>query len=298
MYLIKVGFKNFFRNFWLSFSVVVILILMFFSISFLLILNNLIHQILNSVEKKIDFSLYLKPEITENELNNLKNDLENLNQVEEVKIITPVEVLERFKEKHKNEPEILKSIEEINFNPFGPALLVKIKPNSDVDQIFGLITSPFYENFIQEKDFTDYQELMNKVNLWGRKIKFFALIVSGIFILVAFLVIFNSVRLSIFARLEEIRIMRLLGATDWFIRAPFLIELFICILTAFLINTGLILFLVFKFQSQIASFLNFELNLFNYLTSNSFFFFGGQFIFGLIGSWLAASLAMNKYLKM
>jgi cell division transport system permease protein len=271
---------------------------MFLSISFLLTLNVLIRQTIDVVREKVDLSLYLKPEVTQNELNSLKTDLENSFGVQEVKTISPQEAFENFKERHKNNPEILKSLEEINLNPFGPTLLVKTKPDTDINPILELVNSPRYEDIIQEKDFTNYQELINKIDFWGRRIKFFGFIISGIFALVTILTIFNAIRLSIYARLEEIKMMRLIGATAWSIRAPFLIEIFTSVIIASIISTALFLFLVWKLEPPIVSFLNFKANLFNYLISNLLFFWGGQVIAALFFCWLATSAAMKKYLKM
>lgn len=298
MRIIRQGFQNFSRNLWLSGAVIIILILMFFSISFLISLNILVRQTIDTIREKIDLSLYLKPEITQNELNSLITDLESLSQVQEIKTITPQEAFENFKERHKNDPEIIQSLEEINRNPFGPTLLIKTTTNADINPILELVTAPRYEDIILEKDFTNYQELINKIDFWGRRIKFFGFILSGIFVLIVMLVIFNAIRLSIYARLEEIKIMRLVGATSWSIHAPFLMEIFISVFFASLINSALFLFIVFKSQPQIISFLNLRINLFEYLFNNVLFFWAGQFIFALLICWLAASLAMKKYLKM
>lgn len=297
MTIIKSGFQNFLRNLWLSGAVIIILILMFLSISFLISLNILVRQTIDVVREKIDLSLYLKPEATQSDLNSLTTDLESLSQVQEIKNISPQEAFENFKERHKNDPEIIKSLEEINRNPFGPTLLIKTTADADISPILELVTSPRYEDIILEKDFTNYQELINKIDFWGRRIKFFGFILSGIFVLIVMLVIFNAIRLSIYARLEEIKVMRLVGATSWSIHAPFLVEIFISVFFASLISAVLFLFIIFKFQPQIVSFLNLKINLFNYLFDNTLFIWVGQFIFGLLVCWLAASLAMKKYIR-
>jgi cell division transport system permease protein len=297
MNVVKSGFQNFFRNFWLSSVVVIILILMFLSISFLLSLNILLRQTIDSMREKVDLSFYLKPEATQNSLNNLKNELENFTEVQEVKIISPQEAFESFKEKHKNDADIIKSLEEINRNPFGPTLLVRVKAGTDINPILELVASPRYEDIVQDRDFTDYQALISKIDFWGRRIKFFSLIASGVFILVALLVIFNAIRLSIFGRLEEIRMMRLIGATALSIQAPFFIEIIIGIVIAAIISVCLFSLLIYELQPQIASFLGFNIDLFHYLTNNALTLFGGQIIFIILLCWLAASAAMKKYLR-
>lgn len=297
MQAFKNGFQNFLRNFWLSGAVIIILTLMFFSISFLISLNILLRQTISSVREKVDLSLYLKPEVTQTDLNNLKTELENLPEVQEIKVISSQEAFENFREKHKNNPDIIKSLEEVDTNPFGPTLLIKTKIDVDSAPILELATSPRFEDIIQERDFTNYQELVQKIDLWGRKIKFFGFILSGLFVLIVILVIFNAIRLSIYGRFEEIKIMRLVGTTSWSIRLPFLVEIFISVFAASLINMALSLSLVYKFQPQIISFLNIKMDLFAYLIDNFLIIWTGQLAFGLFACWLAAAAAMKKYLK-
>lgn len=297
IYSIKIGLQNFFRNFWLAGAMIIILILMFLSFSFLISLNILVQQTINSVREKVDLSIYLKPDITQSSLNNLRTDIENLSQVEEVKVVSPQQAFENFKEKHKDDQDIIKSLAEINHNPFGATLLIRTKPNADINPLLEIATSARYEDIIQDRDFTNYQELVNKIDFMGRRIKFLGFIISGIFILLVVLIIFNAVRLSIYARLEEIKMMRLVGATASLIRAPFLVEIFISAVIAFIIGIALFLGLVYKFQSQVMMFLGLKINLIDYLFNHGLVFFGGQIIFIILLCWSAASAAMAKYLK-
>jgi len=277
--------------------VIIILILMFLSISFLFSLNIVLKETVDSLREKVDLSFYLEPKISQNELNNLKTELENFDEVQEFKVVDPQEAYENFKARHQNDPEIIKSLEEIGRNPFGPTLLVKIKSGADINPVLELMASQRYEDVVQERDFTNYQELINKIDFWGRKIKFFGFISSGLFILVAILVVFNAIRLSIYSRLEEIKMMRLIGASAWSIQIPFLLEILLSIIIASLLSFSLFLILVYKFQTQITAFLNLNFNLSHYLINNALFFFASQVIFAILICWLAASLAMKRYLK-
>ncbi|MDD2646907.1 MAG: permease-like cell division protein FtsX [Patescibacteria group bacterium] len=298
MQSLKYGWQNFRRNFWLSGAVIIILILLFFSFSFLISLNILVKETVSSIRAKADLSLYLYPQVTEINLNALKTDLENFSQVESVAVISPQQALEQFKQRHQNNPDVIKSLEEINQNPFGPTFLVKIKSDADVNPVLQLVTSARYEDVIQEKDFGNYQQLINKIDFLGRKIKFLGFILSALFFAIVILMIFNAIRLSVYGRLEEIRMMRLVGATGWSIQGPFLVEILISIFIALIISGSLFLLIVLKLQPQLSTFLGMSTTLFSYLVNHALYVFGGPLIFTILTCWLAASAAMKKYLNL
>jgi len=298
MQALHYGWQNFRRNFWLSGAVIIILILLFFSFSFLISLNVIAQATINSIRGKADLSLYLVPSVTDDNLNALKTDLEALDPVQEVTVINAQDAFASFKQLHQNETDVMKSLQEVNSNPFGPTLLVKIKPNTEITPVLDLVTSSRYNDLIQEKDFSNYQQLINKIDFWGHKIKFIGFIISGLFVAIVVLMIFNAIRLSIYARLEEIKMMRLVGATSSSIAAPFLVEISISVIIATIISGGLFLLVINKLQPQILSFLGLKINLFSYLLSHSLTVFGGPLIFTLIICWLAASAAMKKYLNL
>ena len=292
------GWQNFRRNFWLSGAVIIILILLFFSFSFLISLNIIVQETINSIRSRADLSLYLVPSATDDSLNSFKTDLEAIPAVQGVTSISAQEALASFKQKHQNESDVMKSLQEVNNNPFGPTLLVKIKPDTDVAPVLDLVSSPRYSDIIQEKDFSNYQQLINKIDFWGRKIKFLGFIISGLFVAIVILMIFNAIRLSIYGRLEEIKMMRLVGATGSSISAPFLVEIFISVIIATIISGGLFLLVVNKLQPQMTIFLGLQINLFHYLLSHALVVFGAPLIFALIVFWLAAGAAMKKYLNL
>ena len=109
--VIKFSLQDFVRNFWLSVATIIILVLTLISINFLITLNFITNATLDEVKAKIDVSLYFKSDVPESQIGNVKSYLLSLPEVSEVTYITPEEALENFKEKHKDEPDILESLE-------------------------------------------------------------------------------------------------------------------------------------------------------------------------------------------
>lgn len=297
MRFLKIALQNLFRNFWLSITSIIIMLLMLFSLSLLYGFSALGQQILNSVRDKMDLGIYLKQNIDQNQVNLLRSELENMDEVKEVYYLTSEESLEKFEQKHQNDPLILKSLKELNENPLGAVLTLKFHNPSDYQKAISIINQPEYQALIQNQDFYDYQKLIQTFNKINQKVYTAGLVISVLFALITILVIFNTIKLGTLSRKREIKIMRLVGASAWSIRSPFLIEGIFYALSAWILNAGIILLTAYFSQSFLQQFLELEFNLFNYLKNQAIFFWLSLLVFGLVVSLIGSSLAIKKYLK-
>ncbi|MCH7759172.1 FtsX-like permease family protein [Patescibacteria group bacterium] len=297
MRIIKSALQNSFRNPWLSVTSILITFLMLFSISILYGINIIGQQILDSFKNKMDLGIYLKQNVNENTVNLLRSELENLEQVKELRYLTPEQSLKEFEQRHQNNPLILKSLKELEENPLGVTITLKFYDPADYQLALSIIDKPEYTELIQEQDFYDYQKLIQGFNTFTQKISYVGLGMSGFFIFIAILIIFNTIKLGALSRQEEIKIMRLVGGTSWFIRAPFLIESSFYALVAWLLNLGVILLIAFYSNTYIQQFLELDFNLYLHLTTKGLIFLIGLLIYALIISMIGSSLAIKKYLK-
>ena len=297
MRIIKSALQNSFRNPWLSVTSILISFLMLFSISILYGINIIGQQILDSFKNKMDLGIYLKQNVNENTVNLLRSELENLEQVKELRYLTPEQSLKEFEQRHQNNPLILKSLKELEENPLGVTITLKFYDPADYQLALSIIDKPEYTELIQEQDFYDYQKLIQGFNTFTQKISYVGLGMSGFFIFIAILIIFNTIKLGALSRQEEIKIMRLVGGTSWFIRAPFLIESSFYALVAWLLNLGVILLIAFYSNTYIQQFLELDFNLYLHLTTKGLIFLIGLLIYALIISMIGSSLAIKKYLK-
>lgn len=297
MRFFKLALQNFFRNFWLSLTSIIIILLMLFSLSLVYAFNTLGQQILSSFKNKMDLGVYLNQNIDLNQLSLLRSELENMDEIKEVYYLTPEESLENFKEKHINDPLILKSLKELNENPLGGALTLKFHDPSDYEKVISVINRPVYSALIRDQNFYDYQELIRAFNQFNQKITGAGLSISGIFALITILIIFTTIKLGALSRQREIKIMRLVGASAWAIRTPFLVEGCLYAFVAWIINSALIIPLVYFSQPYLQQFIELDFNLFIYLKTSAFYFWLGLLLFALIVSLIGSSLAIKKYLK-
>jgi len=297
MKIIKLAFQNFFRNFWLSLTSIVIILLMLFTLTLLYSVSILGNQAMSNIAGKMDLGVYFKDNIDQNELNALKLELENCDEIKEINYLSPEESLAQFEERHQGDTIILNSLEELNENPLGAVISVKFQNPAEYQNTMRIISQEQYQSLIRDQNFYDYEELIKIFNKFNQKIYNIGLIISGLFLLIAILVIFTAIKLGAISRKKEIKIMRLVGASSWFIRAPFLIEGSLYALSAWILNVGLIWPLSALIQPQIENFLQMDFSLALYLQNESLGFWLALLIFAVIVSMIASALAVNKYTK-
>jgi cell division transport system permease protein len=269
---------------------------MLFSLSFLSIINILAQETLNSFKDKFDLSVYFKQNVDENQINLFRSELENMVEVKEVHYITPQQALEQFKSKHQ---DVLtqKSLEELNDNPLSSAITIKLRDPNDYNTVFNVTQKPEFSALIQDQDFYDYQQIMDAFNKFNKKIHYVGWAFSGLFVFIAILVIFNTIKLGIWAQEKEIKIMRLVGATSWFVQGPFLFEGFLYGFIAWILNALIIIPLITYAQPYIKQFFELDFSLLDYLKNNILSFGGGFLLFALIVGILASGAATKKYLR-
>lgn len=296
--VIKFAFQNFWRNFWLSIITISMLVLTLLTINILLVLNVVTERAIDFVEGRIEVSVYFNADVGDERVANTAGYLRSLSQVRDVEVITSEEALDRFKESHAGDETVLASLDEVGENPFGPTLVVKAQSVGDFPFILDALDNPQFRDDIREKDFSNYESIINRIRDTTDRIRFFGLGLSIVFLFIAMLIVFNTVRMGIFTHREEIGIMKLVGASDWFVRSPFLLE----VLGYSFVSTVIVAFLTFPmvaiFEDRLTNFFDGRpVELVLYFQEQGFMIFGLQFLFLAFISMVATGFAMRKYLK-
>jgi cell division transport system permease protein len=297
--IIKFAWQDFWRNIWLTIITITVITLTFILISLLVVFNDLTSNIIDAVNKKVDVGIYLKNTITEEQKDQLENFLKDIPQIDKIIFVSKEEALENFKTKHKDDETLLASLEELGENPLGPSFIVYSKNIKDYPVILEKINEFKNTDFIVDKDknFGNYQLFISRFNSFSAKVQQVGLALSIVFGIITILIVFNTIRVSIYTHQEEIRVMKLVGATNFFIRAPYLVEG-----VAFSIISAFLAYLIFYPLVNIAQphFLYYFEGTFNLQE-----YFYGPFIKILaiellciiIINILAASIAIRRYLK-
>ncbi|MBU0731617.1 ABC transporter permease [Patescibacteria group bacterium] len=229
----KFAAQNFRRNLWLSVITVFILVLTLFTISLVFTINLVADQALNSIQEKIDIDIFFSSTASESDIIEAQVYLQQMPEVDQVTYISKDDALEKFAASHLDDPNIQESIAELEENPLPASLVVTAYELDDYKVILNNFEASQFNEFAQDKSFTDYQLVIEKLSNIINRIYQIGFILSIFFIIISVFVVFNTIRMATYAQREELGIMKLVGATNAFIRAPFFMEaIFYAILSA------------------------------------------------------------------
>lgn len=248
---------------------------------FALVSYNL-HEALSRVEERVEVIAYVRDDATPEEINAARESLLELEEVRDVRHITKAAALDAAR---ADLPEFQEMFSGLEVNPLPASLEVELHPGfrtpESVARVAGIASLyPFLEEISYGQEWVDRIYVLRGLGAMATSI-------LGIgFSVVAALIIATAVRIAVFAREDEIRVMRLVGATDWFIRRPFLLEGFLTGLTGAVAAVA-ITYLVYQVSYRMI----FPLEWIPWL-----WMFGGVLAGGLLGT-LASALALGRYLR-
>lgn len=293
--IIKFSFQDIFRNIWLSLVTIIILILALFSVNMLLVVKVIGDTAVDAIKEKIDVNLFLTNSAKEEEILALKARVNALSEVETVAYISRADALENFKAKHQDSPEVLEALRELGTNPLTPTLVIKPVSLDEFDDLVNRLNA-IESDIIESRNFTNYKELLDKINVITDKVSDAGILLSSIFVFITVLVVFNSVRVAIYTHRREIAIMRLVGASNWFIVTPFLFSAVVYTLVGVIAIMALFYPFLALLQPYLeAFFVGYNVNLINYFYGNIFAIFGIEFLAAAAVNVVASFLAVRKY---
>lgn len=237
--ILKTGFLNFFRNGWLSLTTTLIMSLALLSVGMFLIIALSTNKIVHDLKDKVDIVVNFKDSASESLIYQLKSDLMIRSEIKTVKYISKEDALKEFKARSTIKQEV-RDIVTAEDNPLPRGLRIQSVDLSQYDYVSELIKKPTYAPYIDSSSYDDNKKLIENINQTIGFVEKVGVGLSVLFILIAIMVVFNTVRLAITFRSNEIEIMRLVGASETFVKTPFLIEGFLYGLFALIVSEGLI----------------------------------------------------------
>lgn len=222
----KAGFVSFWRNGFVSLSSVLIITVTLFSLGGIMFAGALLNSSLAEIKAKVDVNVYFVTTAAESDILALKKKLESLPEVATVQYISREQALANFKDKHTGDEVTLQALAELGDNPLGAILNIKAKQTSQYEGIAKFLDSEsgtagtFIDkiNYYQNKTAID---TLTKMIDGGTKV---AIALSLVLFLISILIVFNTIRLAIYIAREEISVMRLVGASNRFVRGPFIVS--------------------------------------------------------------------------
>jgi len=298
--IIKFALQGFFRNFWLSLVTITMMFLSIFSVTLLLGIDYLKQATLQGVEQKVDILVSLKPNVSKENLDSLYDDLKYLPEVKKVTIITPEDNKKLFQERNADS-SVIKALDIFaeNENPFSYNLAVNAYDLNQYQSILDFIQQDKYKSIVEGSAFHNYEQFISQINKIADSVNRYSWYLIGIFILISAIVIFNTIRMSIYTRKDEIMIIKLVGASNWFVQTPFIIESIVYALLAL----ALVVLVVFTLANFLQPSLNVYyqgtdvINITKYFQGKFWLIFGGQFLALALLNTVSTLFAVRKYLK-
>lgn len=217
-YAVKQGFKQIFRNRNMTaasiFSITAMLLIL--GLFFILVVN--VNMVAETAKTQFDtIQVYLLDETTYEEAQVMLENLRNTKDVSEANYLTDEQAMEKWKEKWGENAYLLDGLK--GGNPLPNSLLIKVDRIEAADAVVEKV-----KTFDGIEDVKYYKSAVDQIMSVTQFIQFGALIVIIFLVFVSVVVVSNTVKLTVLAREREISIMKYVGATNWFIRGPFLVE--------------------------------------------------------------------------
>ncbi|MBM2817679.1 MAG: Cell division protein FtsX [Parcubacteria group bacterium] len=299
--VMKSGFVNFWRNGFVSLASLLVMTITLFVIGSIIFMGVLFSYTLDQIKDKVDINVYFVTSADPQRIMTIKKNLETLPEVAKITYTSSEDALANFKKKHENDEQTLQALKELDENPLGASLNIKAKEPSQYEGI---------ANYLQGKDvlLKDGISIIDKVNYYQNKIAIdkFTKIIDGtnkiglaltiILVVLSVVITFNTIRLTIYVSREEISVMKLVGASNRYIRGPFVVTGIMYGFVSAMLT--LVFFYPITFYSTKAT-ENFfmGLNLFDYYIRN----FGQIFLIiagsGILIGAISSYLAVRRYLK-
>ena len=295
--IIKFGFLGFWRNKSLSLQVIFIMGVVVFSITSIFLFEQVGNFLIDQSEKKVDISVYFKKDTTEETMINLKQELIAFtSQVKSVDYISKKEANEIFIERHKDDKFYLEALNQVQEEPFLASLNIKAFSPGQYAFIDEFLQSKEAENIIEKVSYSKNKQVIDQLFYITSSVKSAGLF-GGIGIaLLVILITFNTVKLTILSMKDEIRTSRLVGASNWFIRGPFLVQSILYAVASVIIFdaifVGFVVFLNVKMQTLFLDF-----NLVSVLKSNGLYLILFQLACTIFLGAVSSFLASRKYTK-
>lgn len=239
--ILKTGLQNFLRNITLAVAAIAVMVITLTIILFSFVANAAFANTIQQLTDKIDISVFLKDDISANQLDSLQSDVRKLDNVKSSEYISKDQALDLYREQNKDNVDLLLAISQTD-NPLPASLKIKPKDPNRLEEIKSFLDKQEIKEL--QSDETSYSgDRKDAIDQISKATKFFRQAgIAGmiVFALVSILIIFNTIRMAIFNRRDELTIMRLLGASGWFIRGPFVVETMLYGIISALISIALL----------------------------------------------------------
>jgi len=298
---LRAGFISFWRNGYVSLASVLVMTVTLTVIASILFTGALLNSTLDGIKNKVDINVYFVKDTSEDDIATLRKSLASLPEVASIDYVSSDQALADFRARHQDDELTLQALDELGSNPLGASFDVKAKDPSQYEAIVKFLNdkqqaSVSGTGIIDRINYTQNKQAIDALNRIIAAANKLGLIVVGFFVIVSILITFNTIRLAIYIFREEISVMRLVGASEMYIRGPFVtVGIMYGVVSGIL--TLILLYPVAYWIGPTTADIGTGLNVFHYYVAQFPSFFGTVIGSGVVLGAISSYLAVRKYLR-
>lgn len=296
----KSGWVNFKRNSLISSASVLVTTITLSFITALFLFNSALSSTIVSLQDKVDIAVYFTVDAPEERILALKDTLEKTPEVQSVEYLSADEEVLAFRARHADDYLTLQALDEIGDNPFGGSIRIKAKDSSQYEAIANLLQGDSQvardnSQIIERINFAQNKLVIERLNMLIATARKGGLVATLILSIISIIIMYTTVRLTIYMSREEIGVMKLVGASSSYVRGPFIVEGILYGFFAWIATTILFLPATYILTKQIGGLLT--INLYQYYVSHLLSVGVFVLLVGVSLGALSSYFAARKYLN-
>lgn len=301
--VVRTGLYNMVRNAWLAIAAIAVMVVTLTIVLFSVVANATFNNTIAQITDKINISVYLKDTVTEDQRQDLMEELKGLPNVRNVEFVSKADALKQYRADNAENTSLLQAISETG-NPLPASIRIDPADPSRINDIKTFLDQPDNIALQDPQAGTSYsgdrKDAVDKITHATNVLRRIGVAAVLVFAVISMLIIFNTIQMAIFNRRDELTIMRLLGATTWYIRGPFVVESIIYGIVAAIIS---ILLIKAVFVTAASALQASSLGLLDiayastYFQQNFWILLGLQVAIGVVIGAVSSTIATRRYLK-
>jgi len=225
----RTGFINFWRNGTVTIASLLILMVTLFTVGSLVLSGAVLSSLLGQIKDRVDINVYFKTNAPMSDIQALQKALTARPEVKQVTYTSAEEALTQFKARHQDNDLIIGSLSEIDENPLGAILNIRAKDPSQYESISKFLSTdavlaPGGGTIIDKVNYNQNKLAIDRLSKVIDMVQKIGLLITILFSILAIVVTVNTIRLAIYTAREEIGVMKLVGASNNYVRGPFVIQ--------------------------------------------------------------------------
>jgi cell division transport system permease protein len=299
--IFRYGLDNFRRNAWLTTAATIVMTITLLIIITTVFARFVFNDTIDQVRQKIDISVYLRDDVTPSQVQKFVGDLKNVPLVTSVTYKSKDEARKDFEKSNSAEFSNLQALGELGSdNPFPASLKIKTKDPNKLDPLNAVINKnkPLLDASTPTSYSGERKAAIDNIANVSQFSETAGLVAAGVFVVISIMIVFNTIRMAIFNRRDEIEMMKLIGAEKYFIRGPFIVEAAMYGVLASVVSIIIVYAVLLSRANDLSQFEIVVGSTVQFFQTWPVLIFLAQLVIGILIGILSAQMAIRRYLKL